>query len=335
MDDMRLKTKKVYDAVEGVLENNACHLHKPPAQLPLRIQVMSDLHLESRHEGLPVIERAAPVLALLGDIGYASAGEEGEKLRQFLLAQTEAFDHVILVAGNHEYYGTSEEDGVAWLRALCEEVPRNNLHFLDRDEMELQGVRILGCTMWTRIPKRFRLEAWSMMRDFDKIGELSREEERGQGGDEELAVMRAVHHGCEKYHEWYLRDSLWLAGAIERARVDTANNTCKGAIVLTHHAPLTKPEVVHSSSREMRGHIYGCEGTNNLYASMVAFDNPCVRAWAYGHTHKCFSMRCERSGLLLLSNPAGHWEGEVEGNFCPRCVLVVDGGKATRECSWE
>ena len=31
MDDMRLKTKKVYDAVEGVLENNACHLHKPPA----------------------------------------------------------------------------------------------------------------------------------------------------------------------------------------------------------------------------------------------------------------------------------------------------------------
>ena len=245
MDDMRLKTKKVYDAVEGVLENNACHLHKPPAQLPLRIQVMSDLHLESRHEGLPVIERAAPVLALLGDIGYASEGEEGEKLRQFLLAQTEAFDHVILVAGNHEYYGTSEEDGVAWLRALCEEVPRNNLHFLDRDEMELQGVRILGCTMWTRIPKRFRLDAWSMMRDFDKIGELSREEERGQGGDEELAVMRAVHHGCEKYHEWYLRDSLWLAGAIERARVDTANNTCNGAIVLTHHAPLTKPEVVH------------------------------------------------------------------------------------------
>ena len=131
-----------------------------------------------------------------------------------------------------------------------------------------------------------------MMRDFDKIDELSREEERGQGGDEELAVMRAVHHGCEKYHEWYLRDSLWLASAIERARVDTANNTCNGAIVLTHHAPLTKPEVVHSSSREMRGHIYGCEGTNNLYASMVAFDNPCVRAWAYGHTHKCFSMRC-------------------------------------------
>ena len=165
-----------------------------------------------------------------------------------------------------------------------------------------------------------------------QFGSLAMSQMHGTGS---MAVMRAVHHGCEKYHEWYLRDSLWLAGAIERARVDTANNTCNGAIVLTHHAPLTKPEVVHSSSREMRGHIYGCEGTNNLYASMVAFDNPCVRAWAYGHTHKCFSMRCERSGLLLLSNPAGHWEGEVEGNFCPRCVLVVDGGKATKECSWE
>ena len=138
MDDMKSKTKKDDDTTKDVLENNACRLDQPPAQLPLRIQVVSDLHLESRHEGLPVIERAAPVLALLGDVGYASQCKEGEKLRQFLLAQTEKFDHVILVAGNHEYYGTSEEDGVAWLRALCEEVPRNNLHFLDRDEMELK-----------------------------------------------------------------------------------------------------------------------------------------------------------------------------------------------------
>ena len=92
-----------------------------------------------------MIERAAPVLALLGDIGYASEGEEGEKLRQFC-SPKRSIRPRHPCGRNHEYYGTSEEDGVAWLRALCEEVPRNNLHFLDRDEMELQGVRILGCT---------------------------------------------------------------------------------------------------------------------------------------------------------------------------------------------
>lgn len=78
--------------------------------LPLKIQIVSDLHLESR-QGLPTIKRAAPVLALLGDIGYASCGIEGDKLKQFLHAQTEMFDEVILLAGNHEYYGTSHEGG--------------------------------------------------------------------------------------------------------------------------------------------------------------------------------------------------------------------------------
>lgn len=62
--------------------------------LPLKIQIVSDLHLESR-QGLPTIKRAAPVLALLGDIGYASCGIEGDKLKQFLHAQTEMFDEVI------------------------------------------------------------------------------------------------------------------------------------------------------------------------------------------------------------------------------------------------
>jgi|EP00505_MAST-04D_sp_SCG-Rhode-Island_P004145 hypothetical protein len=300
--------------------------------LPLKIQIVSDLHLESR-QGLPTIKRAAPVLALLGDIGYASCGIEGDKLKQFLHAQTEMFDEVILLAGNHEYYGTSHEEGVAFIRALCEEVPRKNLHFLNRDEIELQGVRILGCTLWSRIPNRFRREAWSMMRDFEKIHDLILENELDHADDR--AVMHAVNHGCNKYYEWYLRDVEWLKLAIEKARIDTANNLCNGIVILTHHAPLATPEAVCSLSMEMRGHVYGCEGTNNLYTSLVEVNDACVKAWAYGHTHKCFSMRCERSGLLLLSNPAGHHDGEVEGKFCPCCVIVVDEASAKKECACE
>eukprot|EP00943_MAST-04B_sp_MAST-4B-sp1_P004087 g4087.t1 len=300
--------------------------------LPLKIQIVSDLHLESRQD-LPTIKRAAPVLALLGDIGYASRGSEGDKLRQFLYTQTETFDEVIFVAGNHEFYGTSQEEGVAWIRALCEELPGNNLHFLNRDEIELQGVRILGCTLWSRIPNRFRRQAWSMMRDFEKIHDLAWENKLDHADDR--AVMQAVTHGCNRYYEWYLRDSEWLERAIERARIDTAKNMCNGIVILTHHAPLAKSEAVCSLSRQMRGHIYGCEGTNNLYSSLVEFNDLCVKAWAYGHTHKCFSMRCERSGLLLVSNPAGHHEGEVEGRFCPCCVIVVDKADAKKECACE
>jgi hypothetical protein len=96
---------------------------------PLRIQVMSDLHLEFplapdrfpqvrvfsccavftsllqvlqetygvEGDDLPVLGHC---LALLGDIGYPAK----EGYAEFVLAQAKRFDHVFIVAGNHEFY---------------------------------------------------------------------------------------------------------------------------------------------------------------------------------------------------------------------------------------
>ena len=65
----------------------------------LRMQVMSDIHLE-RYPGdsLPTVAPSAPVLALLGDIGNAVAGPQGDKLRAFLTIQSEAFEQASLQA---------------------------------------------------------------------------------------------------------------------------------------------------------------------------------------------------------------------------------------------
>jgi hypothetical protein len=53
----------------------------------VRVQVLSDIHLECRKEMYEVAV-GSPVLALLGDIGYASDFEEGEKLREFIHTQS-------------------------------------------------------------------------------------------------------------------------------------------------------------------------------------------------------------------------------------------------------
>ena len=67
---------------------------------PLRIQLLSDIHLESWDDGVPAVVPRAPVLALLGDIGYASDGIEGERLSAFLCDQSNQFEHVLTTVCN-------------------------------------------------------------------------------------------------------------------------------------------------------------------------------------------------------------------------------------------
>ena len=301
----------------------ACATASIPTTTHLQIQLLSDLHLEYCDD-LPHVEPAAPFLALLGDIGYARAGPEGEKLKAFLLKQSEQFKQIFLVKGNHELFGTSRDEAVVWLRNAVQAIP--NLVFLDRDSVEVYGVRILGCTLWSRLPKQHWKSAWSMMRDFDQIQDLCLkvDENAAMSGDMAMVMNAKVSHGCIVYDRWYCEDVDWLREEVEKARVDVANGEISSALIFTHHAPLTEEEAVCERSRALSGHSIGCEGTN-LYRSMLDENDEVVKAWCYGHTHKCFSMRHgdPDQGTLIVTNPMGNPEEEVEGKCCGYCVISL------------
>jgi len=72
------------------------------------LQYMSDLHLERVKYDFE-ITRVAPILILAGDIGRFC---DQEAYRAFLVKQCAQFDMVLLIAGNHEFYGTSGEEGL-------------------------------------------------------------------------------------------------------------------------------------------------------------------------------------------------------------------------------
>ena len=70
-------------------------------QTTLTLQIASDIHLECRHDIFKIVP-CAPVLALLGDIGYACEWEgEGKKLADFLAIQSAQFEYVLYLPGNH------------------------------------------------------------------------------------------------------------------------------------------------------------------------------------------------------------------------------------------
>ena len=294
---------------------------------PLQIQLLSDLHLEFRSE-FPDIEPAAPYLALLGDIGYARADGEGAKLSAFLRATSPKFERIFLLKGNHELYGTSRGQAVAWLRNLEIEIP--NVTFLDRDYVDVETSRILGCTLWSRIPKSLRKSAWSLMSDFDEINDL-RVEDRTAGDQNAAEVLnRRVQGECDAYDAWYCEDVDWLNAELERARVDVERGLISSVVILTHHAPLVKEDAVCEKSRTLGAHLVGCEGTN-LYNAMLDKPDPVVKAWCYGHTHKCFCMRHGEEGTLIVSNPMGNPEDMAEGEFCACCVISISPSEAAQK----
>jgi len=120
------------------------HTHTQPI---FRCMVMSDLHLEfpKTLENLPPFEVKADYLALLGDIGYP--GQESYKT--FLLREAKRFKKVFVVPGNHEYYKTTVQQAKADMKQICSQ--SSNLVLLDRASVELDGVRVIGVTLWELI----------------------------------------------------------------------------------------------------------------------------------------------------------------------------------------
>jgi Icc-related predicted phosphoesterase len=115
----------------------------------MRVQYMSDLHLEFGHLYLP--EKAADVLVLAGDIftahGFVNTDSKKNRYRKFLDYVSKTYKHVIYVGGNHELYGWKNTKK-SYLAAIRRELPAN-VHLLDNEAIMLDGVRFVGGTLWT------------------------------------------------------------------------------------------------------------------------------------------------------------------------------------------
>lgn len=130
----------------------------------MKLQVISDLHTEwHRDHGasfcktLPVL---APTLVVAGDLGTLSTLTE---VFSILCAR---WTRVVYTLGNHEFYGTTKEGVEKILASAARQHP--NLHILQDRVVELEGVRILGNTLWfSEDPKA--LPYRSSLADFSHI----------------------------------------------------------------------------------------------------------------------------------------------------------------------
>ncbi len=245
----------------------------------MRIHVLSDLHLEFGPFAPPRVE--AEVVVLAGDI---DRGRRGVRWARESFADVP----VVYVAGNHEYYGKALPKLTDELRAEGD----GRLHVLEQDQVEIGGVPVFGCTLWTDLellddPARAREDAVERMNDYRLI--------RHSPTFRRLRPADTV--------AMHRRSVAWLKDAVEQGRTE-------GAVIMTHHAP---------SARSLP-EAFAASPLSPCYASALdaLVEASRARLWIHGHTHHPVDYVVGQT--RVVSNPRGYVDEPVSG-FEPALVL--------------
>ena len=127
----------------------------------MKVQILSDIHLEFGDFYLPPTDADAIILA--GDIHPGVGGIE------WALEATKK--PVFYILGNHEFYHHDYKKTLTACRKLAKD---SHVHVLENKSFVLKGVRFLGCSLWTDFnlfgePEAHALEAQFGMNDYHMI----------------------------------------------------------------------------------------------------------------------------------------------------------------------
>jgi predicted phosphodiesterase len=250
-------------------------------------QVLSDLHLEVGQQYSSFdFPATAPYLILAGDIGQLS---DYDAFRSFLAIQTTRFELVLLVLGNHKFYGSSHTKTLELATRMEKEPELNDkLMLLHRKKIDVpnSNITILGCSLWSHIPDDAKLMVKSKVNDFKKIEGWS----------------------PDSHTKEYEKDIRWLKDQVEI--IQKGNKALKPnrtlpettqkrfILVVTHHAPCLRG----TSEPKFDDSPWTSAFATDLLKK--ADDWSDVKAWVYGHTH--YSTELTKAGVRVLSNQRGY-----------------------------
>ncbi len=108
----------------------------------MRIWIFSDLHRRAyARPWTPAAIPDADVAVVAGDVGEGLA-----ETVAWLAAAIRPAMPVVLVPGNHEYYGGTMQSDLAHGRRAA---ARQGIDLLDNDTVALAGCTLSGCSLWT------------------------------------------------------------------------------------------------------------------------------------------------------------------------------------------
>jgi hypothetical protein len=257
----------------------------------VKIKVWSDLHLEFRNDLFDHIHLEHPddketTLLLSGDISVATGA------KAFVEEMCDHFKHVLMICGNHEYYGNDfEKVNADWQQYEQDESPKN-FHFLHNDWRILDGVRFLGGTMWTSFNDGDPIcmgAAHRIMSDYSDI--------RSAGKCITPDFILKEH---DKFMDFLLK------------KFDEPFNG--PTVVMSHHSP--------GNELKRRGRVG--DRTGSAYFAdieeIIGNHNKAV-LWTHGHTHQSWDYMINETRVIC--NPYGYWGYDTNRNFDRKLIVEI------------
>ena len=267
----------------------------------MKVQLLSDLHLESHPHLFVAPAPGADLLVLAGDIGSYQQGSrlETPDLGLGRFSPRHGWPTPVLyVPGNHEYDGADVDERDGRLRALCEDL---DIGWLERETVVREGVRFVGTTLWA---------------DFDALADPGddpdqRLKKRGKAMRaanfylEKAAATRAgAPFLAEQLRERALACEAWLREALAAPFDGTT-------VVVTHFAPTL------ASADPRYGLRPGTAGFCNSLDELL----PHADFWFHGHLHCAFDY--VKDGCRVIANPLGYASKGEQDAFRPDRLIDI------------
>lgn len=278
----------------------------------MRLQLLSDLHLENDPGFVPQAAPGADLLVLAGDIGSYQAGSRLDE-PDFGLARFSPsrgpWGTVLYVPGNHEYDGLEHEEAHARLREACE---RLGITWLERQTVVIDGVRFVGTTLWTDFEALVDPRA-------DATRQQQQREKAYRAANFYLRKNTSLHQGRPRLAE----DLAELGRQCQRWLRETLSTSFDGpTVVVTHFAPSLR------SADPRYGLVPGTAGFCNALDDLL----PCAQLWMHGHLHCRVDYVAEGTvqgrpwRCRVVANPLGYaHKGERDGFDAMRVFEVTPG----------
>jgi len=212
------------------------------------------------------------------------------------------FKYVVIVLGNHDYWGESLQRAPE----KAQEHGIENVYVLERSSIVLDQVKFIGGTLWTDYnngdPQIMGAISSIMTADHDRIM---------VGRDKNRRRVRA-----HDFFEVHKQTKRYIANNVTR------DVTSQKVVVVTHMAPS------YQSVNEIykRGNVSDYISNFAYYSDLDSFIyqyQQNIDLWVHGHMHHVSEYQIGRTRVMC--NPKGYLGQDENNDFNPCLRLLVDG----------
>lgn len=256
----------------------------------MRLRILSDLHLEGYK--FTYIPQDEDVVLLLGDI-------HTQNRHAVILDQIPSSKKVIMISGNHEYYGQTFENVDSVLTDLEDVYP--NFTYLNNSSVDIDNISFFGGCMWSNFQlygivqeSQARAEAKHFIADYKYIDKFA-----SYPNYTGIKEKWTINDTIEQYELFNKEFDRWVKDAEGKTR-----------ICLSHFLPSEK-----SVSPQFANSVL-----NAYFCSNQEHRIQLVDYWLHGHTHSSANYKIGDS--TVICNPHGYGRENVN-EFDPNLIIEV------------